>query len=187
LKNLYLKNSKDLPSLLDNYPDGEYWVTKETQGYRVSITKPGVKPGCSRDIAISIHYPDGSSKNPTHNSLFSDFKRKVAAEPRTEKAIYKELELVQEGKEPHTKFNQSCGLPTEILLNALKWVWVEEDRNYPAPSKMGRRMSWASYILFHNGNFDVKTPQGEAILSKYEYSDKEIENIRYRSGSRHLR
>ena len=60
MKILYLENSQTLASLLDDYPDEEYWVTKEIQGYRVSIKKPGIKPGYPKDIAVSIHFPNGS-------------------------------------------------------------------------------------------------------------------------------
>lgn len=189
MKTLYLKNSKTVSSLLDKHLDGEYWVTKGFKKHRVSIKKPGVKPGYPKDLAVSIQYPDGSVKSPTHRLLVSDFIKKREFSLKLSEVIYAQLEKLQNGEEPEViKGEKGCpGLPANILIHALKWVWIQEDRNYPPPRKLGRRMNWSTYLLLHNGDADIKTPEGEKILKEHGYTDEEIETIRYRSRSRNLR
>jgi len=189
MKILYLDNSQALASLLDDYPDDEYWVTKEIQGYRVSIKKPGIKPGYPKDIAVSIHFPNGSSKSPSHRMLASDFIKKCEFNSELGKVIFSELDRLQKGKEPRKKCEVEGfpGLPSKILIHALKWIWIQEDRNYPPPQYLGRRMNWATYLLIQNGNVGLKTLKGEEILKRHGYTSEEIDTIRHRSGSRNLR
>lgn len=185
---LYLKNSRELASSVDKYPDGEYWVSQDISGYRVFIKKPGVKPGSPKDIAVSISYPNGSSKSPTHKLLVSDYKQKCQDNPEIADALFSQIEQVMEGNEPDWQLEGDCpGLPVKILLHALKWVWIQEDRNYPPPRLQGRRMNWSTYLLYWHGDIDLHSKEGEAFLKKYGYTDNEIFNIRHRSGGKNLR
>jgi len=188
MKTLYVWNSKALVSQLDDYPDGEYWVTKSIMGYRVSIKKPGVKKDSPNDIAVSIRYPNKVSKTPSHGLLISDFRKKYKFDTKLGAEIYAQLERLQNRKEPGVvKRKKGCpGLPIKILFHTLKWVWIQEDRNYPPPQKLGRRMNWSSYILIHNGDVDILLPEGARILKEHGYTDGQIETIRHRSGSRNL-
>lgn len=189
MKAIYLANSKAIVSILDDYKDDEYWVTKKIQGHRISIKKPGIKPGYPKDIAVSIHFPNGSSKSPSHRMLVLDFVAKCEFNSELGKAIFTDLERLQKGEDCREKFmvKDYPGLPCEILIHALKWVWIQEDRNYPPPRYSGRRMSWATYLLIHNGNVDLMTSKGERTLKGYGHTEEEIERIRYRSSSRNLR
>ena len=149
----------------------------------------GVKPDSPKDIAVSIYYPNGSFKPPTHSSLKADFKKKCKEDPKISSALFSQIKKVQECKEPDWESKNSLGgLPVEVLLHALKWVWIQEDRNYPSPKYLGRRISWAGYLLFYYGDLDSKTAEGEKLLKKHGYEQREgIDRIRYRSDSRHLR
>ncbi len=189
MNTLFIDNSDDPVSSLDQYSDGEYFVTKEIQGHKVSIKKPGLKPGYPKDIAVSIHYPNGMSKSPTHPSLISDFLNKYNADTKAGKVIFSQLEKLQNGEEPDgiDEKEEYPGLPMAILINSLKWIWIQEDRNYPQPRYLGRRMSWASYILIQHGNPDIMSEKAETILRNLGYFDDEITKIRFLSGSKHLR
>jgi len=194
MKSIVLPNSQDLPNGLDAIPDGRYWVVETVANHRVSITKPGIKPNFPRDIAVSIHYPDGSVKQPSHYFLLQDFLAKCIVSPDARKALFNAASGVVAGQEPAPKSLASFeglwkGMPAGILLHALKWVWVEEDRNYPPPGFLGKRMSWAKYILIGNGltAADVGTPQGQTLFGGHGYTEDDLQLIQNRSGSRHLR
>ncbi len=189
MKTLYVKNSQMLIDKLDEYADGTYWVTKKIEGHRVYIVKPGVKKDSPRDIAVSIQYPDGKEKTPSHRLLGSDFRKKCEFDMKLARDIFRDLKLLQAGKDPkgHYCKNDAPGLPSEILVHSLKWVWIQEDRNYPPPRLQGRRMNWSTYLLYWHGDIDLHSKEGEAFLKKYGYTDNEIFNIRHRSGGKNLR
>lgn len=54
------------------------------------------------------------------------------------------------------KVKNPCGESPEILLKAYKWIWGQEDCNYP--SGKGRAMSWEGWEK-KNEKF-IKTRQG---------------------------
>ncbi|MFC1948441.1 hypothetical protein ACFLXY_11050, partial [Chloroflexota bacterium] len=158
-------------------------------GYRVSIKKPGVKPKAPKDIAVSIQYPDGKHTPPNHPLLVSDYKKKYSFDKNLANQIYTELEKLQNDKEPSSiNTPEGCpGLPVNILVHALKWIWIQEDRNYPPPRYMGKRMNWSSYVLINNENTDLMSDEANKLLISHGYTSDEINKIRYQSRSRHLR
>jgi hypothetical protein len=63
-------------------------------------------------------------------------------------AILDALERVYQGEDPedilaeNPQLGQNLpGLPADLILKAYKWIWVQEDCNYPPPKYQGRKMS----------------------------------------------
>ena len=46
------------------------------------------------------------------------------------------------------KLNFNCGESPETLIKVYKWIWGQEDVNYPAGE--GRLMSWHSFVELRN-------------------------------------
>ena len=65
------------------------------------------------------------------------------------------------GEEPNeilenTRFSNPIGETPEVLLKAYKWIWGEEDVNYPTGK--GRAMSWEGWEK--KGNKLIRTGTG---------------------------
>jgi hypothetical protein len=166
MKNLY-KHKIDLKSI--SIPNTErktfaqriteldyrgYEVEEMADGRKIVITKPGGKKAFGRpykeDIMVFIYNPsDDSLWQISHDQIYEDIKEKVYENTEKGKSLLLLLKRVFEGQEPNDFINEirtlifSTGENPEALLKAYKWIWGQEDVNYP--TKEGRFLSWHRY------------------------------------------
>ena len=131
-----------------------YEVEQLGDGRKIAITKPGGKKAFGRpykeDIMVFIFDPaDNSLWQISHDQILEDVKAKIDEDKRQGKLFLKYLEKTYKGEEPEDfieeirKLNFTSGETPEALIKAYKWIWGQEDVNYP--TKAGRALSWQGF------------------------------------------
>lgn len=126
-----------------------YEVENIHDGRRIVITKPGSKFVYGNikkeDFMVWVYNPNDSSLwLISHKNIYKDLLLKAETNPQGTVKIIDALERVFNGEEPDlvldnmTLSNPAGELP-EVLLKAYKWIWGQEDSNYPTGE--GREMS----------------------------------------------
>lgn len=161
-KNIY-KHEVDLEKLqIKNMPREEfrqqlekikyrgYEVEEISDGRKVIITKPGGKFTFGRirreDFMVWIYNPEeGSLWLISHKDIWEDLEEKGKVSPQLTIKIIESLEKVFIGEEIEEFisgleiYDSLPGEKVEVLLKAYKWIWGQEDCNYPDGE--GRNMS----------------------------------------------
>lgn len=81
----------------------------------------------------------------SHKDIYNDLEEKGKTDSLETVKILDALGQVYNGKEPDDVLRKlpltnPCGENPETLLKAYKWIWGQEDCNYP--DGKGRAMSW---------------------------------------------
>ncbi|HRU02366.1 MAG TPA: hypothetical protein P5239_11760, partial [Victivallales bacterium] len=151
LTNLQIKNRprEEFRRLLENVKYRGYEVEQLADGRKIVITKPGGKFVFGKvkreDFMVFVYNPDDSSLwLISHKDIYNDLEEKGEINPKETVKIINALEKVFNGEEPdnvlqETELNRIIGEPPEVLLKAYKWIWGQEDCNYPEGE--GREMS----------------------------------------------
>lgn len=132
----------DIPYLL-------YEVERVSNGDIIAINKPGGKRNFGRlsrdDFMVFIYNPSDSSLwLISHGEISDDIAIKYDSNRVQTERLLKGLYKVCCGDEPdfvirRLGLRDTVGIPVETLLKAYKWIWGQEDCNYP--KKAGRWMS----------------------------------------------
>lgn len=183
LKNLTIKNRprEEFARLLEQVEYRGYKVEDLADGRKIVVTKPGGKFVFGRvkreDFMVWVYNPQDSTLwLISHKDIYNDLVEKGSRSPAETIEIINILEKVYNGKEPddvlkHTRTsNILVGEPPELLLKAYKWIWGQEDVNYP--DGKGRAMSWEGWAKDKQGSL-IKTGTGITDLR-----DKLISNLR---------
>lgn len=165
-KNIY-SHSIDLRKLnISNAPREEFAqkiVDIEYRGYEVEqcedgrkivITKPGGKSVYGHpkkeDILVFIYNPENSELwQISHKQILEDIKSKCEENPEEGRKLIALLEKTLNGEEPTDFLADILNLSFQVgerpegLIKAYKWIWGQEDVNYP--NGEGRFMSWEAY------------------------------------------
>lgn len=165
-KNVY-SHSIDLKKInLRNAPRAEFMkqvAAIEYRGYEVEqcddgrnivITKPGGKSVYGHpkkeDILVFIYDPSKTSLwQISHKQILEDVTAKCKENPEEGKRLISLLEKTLNGEEPNDFIDDiralsfKTGEKPEELIKAYKWIWGQEDVNYP--NGQGRFMSWSAY------------------------------------------
>ena len=131
-----------------------YEVEQCDDGRKIVITKPGGKSVFGRpkkeDILVFIFDPsDNSLWQISHQQILDDVTAKCEENPAEGKKLIALLERTLKGEEPNDfivdirTLSFQSGEKSEELIKAYKWIWGQEDVNYP--NGEGRFMSWAAY------------------------------------------
>lgn len=168
LENLRIRNKprEEFRKHLERVKYRGYEVEQLADGRKVIITKPGGKFVFGKvkreDFMVWVY----DSKELTlwlisHKDIYNDLEEKGKVDPERTIRIIDALERVFNGEEPDevlklTKLDRICGELPEILLKAYKWIWGQEDCNYPEGK--GRAMSWEGWKK--EGKQWVKTGYG---------------------------
>ena len=151
LANLQIKNKprEEFRKLLEKVKYRGYEVEQLKDGRKVVITKPGGKFTFGRirreDFMVWVYNPSNSTLwLISHKDIYNDLKEKGNVNPIEAIKIIDALEEVFKGEEPDdvlksTNLNTLTGESPELLLKAYKWIWGQEDCNYPEGE--GREMS----------------------------------------------
>jgi len=127
-----------------------YEVEQIKDGRKIVITKPGGKFVFGKikrdDFMVWIYQPlDNSLWLISHKDILRDLEEKGKASPPDTIEIIDALEKVFNGEDPddvleNGTLKNPCGEEPEALIKAYKWIWGQEDCNYPPPLQ-GRDMS----------------------------------------------
>lgn len=175
LKKLNIKNAKreEFVKKLEEIPYRGYEVENISDGRKIVIVKPGGKQSFGRirkeDFFVFIYDPKKQTLwQITHKQIFDDILEKSKKNPSETIKILEAFERVYNGEDPddilkNTSFENPCGENPEALLKAYKWIWGQEDVNYPTGK--GRAMSWEGWKK--DGNKWVKSGTGlKDLLNK---------------------
>ena len=134
-----------------------YEVETLADGNKIVITKPGGKSVFGRpkkeDFLVFILNPQSNELwQISHKQIFEDILSKAEEDKKKTITLINLLERVCNGDEPNDFIDEiSClifrvGENCETLLKVYKWIWGQEDVNYPTGE--GRLMSWNSIADF---------------------------------------
>lgn len=137
-----------------NIPYRGYEVERCADGRKIVITKPGGKSVFGHpnkeDIMVFIYDPSNASLwQITHQQILDDVTEKCNSSKQGGKKLIQLLERTFHGEEPNGFLDEinalsfSCGENPEELIKAYKWIWGQEDVNYPNGER--RLMSWRAY------------------------------------------
>lgn len=135
-----------------------YEVEQLNTGEKIVINKPGGKRNFGRlsrdDFMVFIYNPhEDSLWLISHTELLDDLNKKSEFEPSSIKKLLSALLFVCNGGEPEKALltfqpSDCIGIPCETILKVYKWIWGQEDCNYPKGE--GRWLSMNG-ILNHFG------------------------------------
>jgi hypothetical protein len=169
LSHLDIKNAprEKFRKFLEKIKYKGYEVESISDGRKIVISKPGGKftYGTIRkeDFMVWIYNPKGSSLwLISHKNIYQDLEEKGSVDLLETIRIIDALEKVYCGKEPdevlkEANLDNPCGELPEVLLKAYKWIWGQEDCNYP--DGKGRAMSWEGWGKNKTGGW-IKTGTG---------------------------
>lgn len=153
LKKIRVKNTNrdEFAKKLIELPYRGYEVEDISDGRKIVITKPGGKMSFGRmskeDFLVFIYTPESEELwQISHNQILEDLNGKAEENPSETKHLIDVFEKVLNGTDPSdildeiNSFKFVSGENVEALLKAYKWIWGQEDVNYP--NGKGRMMSW---------------------------------------------
>lgn len=155
LKNLEIKNKprEEFIKLLEEIKYRGYEAEQLADRRKIVVTKPGGKFTYGRirreDFMVWVYNPNDSTLwLISHKNIYRDLEEKGEVNPHETIKIIDALERVFHGEEPDnvidtTNFSNPTGEPPELLLKAYKWIWGQENCNYPEGK--GRAMSWEGW------------------------------------------
>lgn len=153
LKKIKIKNSnkEEFAKKLIDLPYRGYEVESLSNGNKIVITKPGGKSVYGKpkkeDFLVFIYNPkENSLWQISHKQIFDDIVEKSNENKSLTITLIDLMERTLNGQEPNdfieeiSKLNFITGETPETLIKSYKWIWGQEDVNYP--NGEGRLMSW---------------------------------------------
>lgn len=148
-------NRQDFAAQLTDIEYRGYEVEQCADGRKIVITKPGGKRVFGHpkkeDILVFIFNPkDETLWQITHKQIFEDVEAKCHENKEEGKKLIYFLEKTLNGEEPMDfienirSLSFQNGEEPEVLIKAYKWIWGQEDVNYP--NGEGRFKSWSGYV-----------------------------------------
>jgi len=156
LSPLQIKNQprEKFRELLEKIKYRGHEVEQISDGRKIVITKPGGKfiygTVKREDFMVWIfNKKDNSLWLISHKNIYEDLEEKGDQNPDETIKIINALERVNNGEEPDNvlkgvEINNPCGELPEVLMKAYKWIWGQEDCNYPTGE--GRDMSMKEIV-----------------------------------------
>ncbi len=175
ITSLSIKNAEkeDFRKKLEEIAYRGYEVEQISDGRKIVVTKPGGKFTFGtikrEDFMVWIYNPDQKTLwLISHKNILEDLEEKGSMDPKETLIIISALEKVYKGEEPEDvladiTLKNPVGESPEVLLKAYKWIWGQEDVNYPTGK--GRAMSWEGLKKNEKGEWE-KTGQGILDLKK---------------------
>lgn len=141
-RHAFMEKLLSLPYLL-------YEVETMKNGNKIVINKPGGKRSFGRlsrnDFMVFIYYTStGDLWLISHNEISEDIRAKYEYNSEMTVELLKGLFYVCNGAEPDLIIEKlglkdTVGIDVETLLKVYKWIWGQEDCNYP--NQKGRWLS----------------------------------------------
>lgn len=143
---------------IEEIPYRGYEVEHLSDGRKIVIAKPGGKTvyGTPKkeDFIVFVYNPTQESFwQISHKQIYDDLEMKAENNPSLAIEAIEFLERVYQGEEPDQvlKSIKPCelhGESIEVLLKSYKWIWGQEDANYPKGE--GRDMSMKEILKLKN-------------------------------------
>jgi len=162
-----------------------YEVESISDGRKIVVTKPGGKFSFGTikrdDFMVWVYNKNEESLwLISHANISDDLKEKGARDPKETLRIIDALEKVYNGEDPDDilkgiKLINPSGENPEVLLKVYKWIWGQEDCNYPPPKYKGRAMSWEGWTKID----DEWKKTGEGIIDLREKLREDINEVRF--------
>jgi hypothetical protein len=153
LSRLEIKNRprEEFRKALEQIEYKGYEVEDISDGRKIIVTKPGGKFSFGTvkrdDFMVWVYKQDEDSLwLISHKNVFDDLEDKAVRDSKETLRIIEALTRVYNGEEPddvlrEMSLKNPCGEIPEVLIKAYKWIWGQEDCNYPSPKYKGREMS----------------------------------------------
>ena len=177
LKKLFVKNAppKEFALAIEKIPYRGYEVEDISDGRTIVIVKPGGKQSFGRikkeDFFVFIYNPKEHTLWQISHKQIYDYLVETSKHVKSEAIqLLKAFERVYNGEDPddvlkETNLRTSIDDNPEALLKAYKWIWGQEDVNYPTGK--GRAMSWEGWEKRKENKEWVKTGTGlKDLLNK---------------------
>ena len=139
-----------------------YEVEELSTGEKIAINKPGGKRNFGRlsrdDFMVFIYNPTNQSLwLISHDEISDDIAEKYEVDQRQAIRLVEGLYDVCCGAEPddviaRLRLRDTVGIPVEAILKVYKWIWGQEDCNYP--TKQGRWLSMNALLERFNVNVE---------------------------------
>lgn len=155
LKKITIENAgrDEFTKQLEEIPYRGYEVEDIADGRKIVIVKPGGKQAWGKmrkeDFFVFIYNPPEQTLwQITHKQIHEDLKGKAEKDKASTIRTLKAFERVYIGEDPddilkEVSLDNPIGENPEALLKAYKWIWGQEDVNYPTGK--GRAMSWEGW------------------------------------------
>jgi hypothetical protein len=161
LKKLTIRNDsrENFAQKLEDIEYRGYEVEQLADGRKIVITKPGGKSVYGRprkdDFLVFIFQPNENGLwQITHKQILYDLYSKSEESPVETLKLINLLKRTLDGGEPSDFIQEINSLKfqngemPEALIKAYKWIWGQEDVNYP--NGEGRKMSWEGIEKLRN-------------------------------------
>jgi hypothetical protein len=146
-------------TVLNDLPFLAYHVENLADGRKVCITKPGGKStfGYMKVNDFMVWVYDDNKKDRwriSHQEIADDMRAKLQADKQLASEFIDVLNRVCEGAEPNDLldlppgFAALPGFPPDLVLKVYKWIWIQEDCNYP--KAQGRWMSMKGILALRD-------------------------------------
>lgn len=155
-QDIFRQKLNDIPYLL-------YEVETLANGDKIVINKPGGKRNFGRlsrnDFMVFIYNAtDKTLWLISHKELFADLVLKKEYDENSALKIVRGLLDVCNGKEPddvikYRHITNTVGLPIDTIYKVYKWIWGQEDCNYP--KQKGRWLSMEDILKEFNLSFKI--------------------------------
>lgn len=142
-----------------NYYD--YYVETGKNGKRIYLHRPAYKnKGMDFEVRVEDYqfrygkYGNiiSSGNRPSHDEIWNDVKAKVDEIPNDREKLKELITQVYNCEEPNEDMVNSCsfttGLPLDLLLYTIKWLFIEQDMTYWNQS--GREMNYNGLMKIWN-------------------------------------
>ena len=126
-----------------------YEVEEMANGEKINLRRPGTIHG-GFDFVVRVEGHNFAKAGcrqrfaPKHEDILEDLREKVKAEPQKKQELFKLLKRVYEchdvADSDARALQFKTGMPTEMILKLLKWLWIEQDIR--CWSQSGRWMLW---------------------------------------------
>jgi hypothetical protein len=179
LEKISIKNAsaKDFAATIEKIPYRGYEVEDISDGRKIVIVKPGGKQSFGRmrkeDFFVFIYNPkEHSLWQISHQQIYDELEEKSKSNKAQTIKLLRIFERVYNGEEPdaalgNMKIETLTGETPEALLKAYKWIWGQEDVNYPTGK--GRAMSWEGWAKDEKSGELIKNGKGlKDLLEKLQ-------------------
>lgn len=149
---------------------GTYIVEEFTDGGYLAIKKPGYKG--PNDFAVQSLRRDGAVEiTLSYVDILRDFNNLLELSADLFSQLYGDMLKVFGGAEPPEEFPLSVLQRSgDHILKTLKWIWAQEDTNYPMPRYQGRKMSGYRFQELSSG-LDLAT-----VIDRSKVKGRRVEN-----------
>ena len=129
-----------------NIPDGCHYVEIMEDGGVIKITKPGYLGALDFKVQLVAMFNNEfkTIETPSHANLLQEFVDAYTVSKDNGDILMNEALRVFHGEEPRldeVRSVEGTARTPEYILKSLKWIWAQEDINFPMPKYLGRRMS----------------------------------------------